>query len=128
MRLLLDTHTFIWWASEPGKLSKRALNACENEKNELILSVVSVWEMQIKIQLEKLILKHPLKDLILNQQNANDLQILPVSLDHVLALETLPPYHRDPFDRLLIVQSIQEKLRIVSKDKVFREYPTELLW
>jgi PIN domain nuclease of toxin-antitoxin system len=128
MKLLLDTHTFIWWVSEPGKLSKRALKACENKKNELILSVVSVWEMQIKIQLKKLRLKHSLTDLIIRQQTANDLQILPVSLEHVLALENLPSHHRDPFDRLLIAQSMQEQLQLVSKDKIFKQYSIKPVW
>ncbi|MDQ1349989.1 MAG: hypothetical protein QG657_290 [Acidobacteriota bacterium] len=80
MKLLLDTHTFIWWASEPGNLSKKVLDALENEKNDIILSVVSVWEMQIKIQLGKLKLNYPLRDLIQKQQNSNDIQILAVSL------------------------------------------------
>lgn len=128
MKLLLDTHTFIWWASEPGNLSKKSLAALENEKNDIILSVVSVWEMQIKIQLGKLKLNHPLGDLILKQQNSNDIQILPVSLEHVLALENLPAFHRDPFDRLLIIQAIQEKFLLVSKDKIFQQYPVKLFW
>lgn len=128
MKLLLDTHTFIWWANEPGKLSKKVLEACENEKNDLILSVVSVWEMQIKIQLGKLELKHPLKRLIAKQQDRNKLQILPVTLAHVLALEKLPNHHHDPFDRLLIAQSKNEKLLLVSKDSIFSNYSVKLFW
>lgn len=128
MKLLLDTHTFIWWANEPGKLSKKVLEACENEKNDLILSVVSVWEMQIKIQLGKLELKHPLKRLITKQVNTNKLQILPVTLAHVLALEKLPNHHHDPFDRLLIAQSKNEKLLLVSKDSIFSNYSVKLFW
>ncbi len=91
MKFLLDTHTFIWWASEPEKLSPKVLNALENEKNDLFLSAASAWEMQIKIQLGKLELKTPLKDLISNQQEINNFNILPVILSHVLALENLPP-------------------------------------
>jgi len=128
MKLLLDTHSFIWWANEPEKLSERVLTACEDKKNDLILSVVSVWEMQIKIQLGKLQLRHPLKELVSKQQETNNLQILPITLEHVLALEDLPNHHRDPFDRLLIAQSRKEKLRLVSKDDVFPRYSVKLFW
>ena len=77
MKLLLDTHIFIWWADQPEKLSHDALSALEDEANELLLSVASVWEMQIKIQLGKLKLSVPLRDLLKNQQETNDLTVLP---------------------------------------------------
>ena len=90
MKLLLDTHIFIWWADQPEKLSPAALSALEDDNNELLLSVASVWEMQIKIQLGKLRLSLPLKELLKNQQETNDLTVSPVTLTHVLALEALP--------------------------------------
>jgi len=102
MKLLLDTHIFIWWADQPETLSPAALSALEDEANELLLSVASVWEMQIKIQLGKLKLSLPLKDLVKNQQETNNLTVSPVALTHVLALDALPFHHKDPFDRLLI--------------------------
>lgn len=83
MKLLLDTHIFIWWADQPEKLSPDTLSALEDEANELLLSVAGVWEMQIKIQLGKLKLSLPLKDLLKNQQETNDLAVLPVTLRHV---------------------------------------------
>lgn len=126
MKLLLDTHIFIWWADQPEKLSPAALSALEDEANELLLSVASVWEMQIKIQLRKLKLSLPLKDLIKNQQETNDLTVSPVTLTHVLALDTLPLHHKDPFDRLLIAQSIED-LTLVSADSQFSAYPVTLL-
>ena len=86
MKLLLDTNTIIWWASEPERLSPKVLIACENGKNDLILSTASAWEMQIKIQLGKLELETPLKDLISRQQETNNLRILPVILSPVLDL------------------------------------------
>ena len=128
MKLLLDTHAFIWWSSEPEKLSKKILTTNEDDENELILSVASIWEMQIKVQLGKLEITDPLKDLIAIYQRGNDLQILPVYLNHVLALETLPAYHRDPFDRLLIAQASAEKLVIITKDQIFKEYPVQMFW
>jgi PIN domain nuclease of toxin-antitoxin system len=90
MKLLLDTHIFIWWADQPEKLSPAALSALEDEANELLLSVASVWEMQIKIQLGKLKLSLPLKDLVKNQQETNGITVTPVALAHVLALDALP--------------------------------------
>ena len=127
MKLLLDTHIFIWWADQPEKLSPAALSALEDEANELLLSVASVWEMQIKIQLGKLKLSLPLKELVKNQQEINDLTVSPVALTHVLALDALPFNHKDPFDRLLIAQSIAEGLTIVTADSQFSTYSVKLL-
>ena len=127
MRLLLDTHVFIWWADNPEKLSPAALAALENEANELILSVGSVWEMQIKIQLGKLKLSLPLRELVKNQQETNNLTVSPVALTHVLGLEALPFHHKDPFDRLLIAQSIEEDLTLVTADSQFSAYSVKLL-
>ena len=128
MNLLLDTHTFIWWADEPEKLSASALKALEDERNRLILSVVSVWEMQIKAQLGKMKLSLPLKDLIESQQQANELEILPVRIEHVFELDNLPLHHKDPFDRLLLAQSIVENATIVSIDPRLSAYSVSLLW
>jgi PIN domain nuclease of toxin-antitoxin system len=127
MRLLLDTHVFIWWADNPEKLSPAALAALEDEGNELLLSVASVWEMQIKIQLGKVKLSVPLKDLVKNQQETNNLTVSPVALPHVLALDALPFHHKDPFDRLLIAQSIEEDLTLVTADSQFSAYSVKLL-
>ena len=128
MKLLLDTHVFIWWSGEPNKLSEKVLNACENRANRLILSIVSIWEMQIKMQLGKLKLKRSLKELVKNQQDVNSLLILPVSPNHIFMLDNLPMHHSDPFDRLLISQAIEEKLLLVSKDKKFSDYAVKLFW
>ena len=127
MKLLLDTHIFIWWADQPEKLSPTALSALEDETNELLLSVASVWEMQIKIQLGKLKLSLPLKEIVKNQQETNNLIVSPGVLTHVLALDTLPFHHKDPFDRLLIAQSIEEELTIVTADSHFSAYSVKLL-
>ena len=127
MKLLLDTHIFIWWADHPERLSPAALSAVEDEANELLLSVASVWEMQIKIQLGKLKLSVPLKELVKTQQETNDIAISPVALTHVLALDALPFHHKDPFDRLLIAQSIEEDLTLVSADSQFSAYAVKLL-
>ena len=128
MKLLLDTHTFIWWDSDPAKLSKNAMSSCQNPENTLILSVVSIWEMQIKLQLGKLQLNQPLPEIIDSQQKQNNIQFLSVTLDHVLALDNLPFHHKDPFDRLLIAQAIVENAVLVSVDSKFTNYPVQLIW
>lgn len=128
MKLLLDTHAFIWWDSEPAKLSPQVLNLCQDRQNTLFLSVASVWEMQIKLQMGKFKLTLSLAELIESQQQTNNLQILPVLLTHVLALEHLPAHHKDPFDRLLIAQAKVEEVIVVSNDPMFPKYTDKVLW
>ena len=128
MKLLLDTHAFIWWDSDPSKLSQQVLDLCQDQANTLILSVVSVWEIQIKSQLGKLKLNLPLTDLIKNQQRVNFIQVMPAKLDHVLALENLPLHHKDLFDRLLIAQANVEGAILLSRDTAFSEYSVQVVW
>jgi len=127
MKLLLDTHAFIWWDSDPGQLSAPVLAALRDSANSVWFSVVSVWEIVIKAQLGKLALRLPLADIVAQQQ-ANGLQLRPVPLPHTLAVEKLPPVHKDPFDRLLAAQSIVEGAELVSADAIFTHYPVRLLW
>jgi PIN domain nuclease of toxin-antitoxin system len=128
MKLLLDTHTFIWWANEPEKLSEKVVAACQDSRNTLILSVVSAWEMQIKMQLGKLKISRPIEELIKTQQQTNGLQVLPVELAHVLNLNNLSSHHKDPFDRLLVAQANIEGATLVSVDPAFSGYSVQLLW
>ena len=126
--LLFDMHSFVWWADEPTKLSRVALAALEDENNRLFLSGVSIWEMQIKVQLGKMKLKLPLQDLIDSQQRDNEVEILSITTEHILALDNLPFHHKDPFDRLLIAQSLVEDFTILTVDSEFPAYPAKLLW
>lgn len=126
--LLFDSHSFIWWADEPAKLSPDALVALGDENNRLFLSDASIWEMQIKVQLGKMRLKLPLPDLIESQKRDNDVGILHITTEHILELNNLPFHHRDPFDRLLIAQSIIENFTIVTLDPEFSAYPAKMLW
>ena len=128
MKLLLDTHAFIWWDNEPAKLSPRVLALCQDRTNSLLLSVASVWEMQIKLQLGKLKLNLPLVEIIETQQQRNNIEVLPVALAHVLALQDLPPHHKDPFDRLLIAQANVEGATRLCNDPVFAKYGVNALW
>jgi PIN domain nuclease of toxin-antitoxin system len=126
MRLLLDTQVFIWWDSESDKLPRRVLQLCEDESNTLVLSVASIWEIQIKAQLGKLELDRPLQQIVREQQDDNRLEILPVEASHIFGLQALPAHHKDPFDRLLIAQGISEGMPILSVDAVFKRYPIQV--
>lgn len=128
MKLLLDTHAFIWWDSEPAKLSPQALALCQDRQHLLLLSVVSLWEIQIKLQLGKLKLALPLKEIVEGQQRTNNMEILPVTLAHVLTLENLPVHHKDPFDRLLVAQAIVEEAVLISGDPNIARYPVRVIW
>jgi PIN domain nuclease of toxin-antitoxin system len=128
VKLLLDTHTFIWWDSDPSQLSPQVLELCQDQTNILILSVVSAWEIQIKSQLGKLKLNLPLAELIENQQRINDVQVLPTKLEHILELDNLPLHHKDPFDRLLIAQANIENSVLLSKDRAFSAYSVQVIW
>ncbi len=127
MKVLLDTHIFIWWAFESDKLSQQGRAVSSDPRNTLGLSVASLWEMQIKIQLGKLSLPSPLAEVVVTQQKMNALVILPINSDHVLALQGLPVPHKDPFDRLLVAQAIVEDMYLMTVDRVFQEYPVRVL-
>ena len=126
MKLLLDTHIFIWWDSEPAKLSGSVFALCTDSAHELVVSVASLWEIQIKRQLGKLNLRLPLGEIVAHQQETNGVTILSVTQAHVLALEQLPALHKDPFDRLLVAQALVEGATLVSADPVLKSYPVEV--
>jgi len=128
MRLLLDTHAFIWWDSDPAKLPAHVLALCQDRTNVILLSVTSVWEMQIKLQLGKLKLQMPLAEVVKSQQATNGVVVLPITLAHVLGIESLPAHHKDPFDRLLIAQAQVENAALVSGDPVFASYDVKVIW
>jgi PIN domain nuclease of toxin-antitoxin system len=127
-RYLLDTHSFIWWSINSEKLSLTGQDLLFDRNNRLFLSVASVWEMQIKLQLGKLQLNPSLQELIKNQITINNLEILSIDLAHIWTLATLIHYHKDPFDRLLISQSITEIMPILSIDEIFDLYPVQRIW
>ncbi|MGH7899430.1 MAG: type II toxin-antitoxin system VapC family toxin [Candidatus Binatia bacterium] len=128
MRLLLDTHAFLWIANGVPTVPPRVLAAYRDRSNEVLLSVVSAWEIQVKVQVGKLELDDPLADLIATERDRNALKILPVELGHVFALGDLATHHRDPFDRLLVAQAIAENAKLVTADPELAKYPVEILW
>lgn len=130
MRLLLDTHTILWfYGGNSKRLSDAAYRAMVDEENDLVVTAASFWEMAIKIGLGKLRLPGPPQDLLqlLRDHGASVLNITP---EHGLAVSDLPsvPNHRDPFDRLLIAQAMSEGLVLVSRESVFDQYPVQRLW
>jgi PIN domain nuclease of toxin-antitoxin system len=128
MNVLVDTQAFIWFDSNPEKLSELARDAFSNPDYVRCLSFASVWEMQIKIDLGKLRFQRKLGDLILDQQRANNIEILPTKVEHVFALGGLPQHHKDPFDRLIIAQALHDKIPVVTSDPLFAKYGVQVIW
>jgi PIN domain nuclease of toxin-antitoxin system len=128
MRLLLDTHAFLWFVSGSAKLSGEARKLIDNPINQPYLSVASLWEMAIKVSIGKLSLDIPLETLIPQHMELSSINLLPIDLPHVAMVSTLPFHHRDPFDRLIIAQAMIEGIPVVSVDPAFDDYPITRLW
>jgi PIN domain nuclease of toxin-antitoxin system len=127
MRVLLDTHAFLWFITDDERLSARAHTAIA-DASEAFLSLASCWEMAIKVSIGKLTLAAPFDRFLPDHLARNGIQLLEIDLTHAAALATLPFHHRDPFDRLLAVQAKHERLAIVSADSVFRKYGVKHVW
>jgi PIN domain nuclease of toxin-antitoxin system len=127
LTLLLDTHTLLWFLQGHSALSCAAKAAIEDPANRKLVSVASCWEMAIKAGLGQLRFVEPVGTFLARELPANNFDLLPISLAHA-AVESLPPHHKDPFDRLLIVQSQQEGISLVSVDAVFDLYGVTRLW
>jgi PIN domain nuclease of toxin-antitoxin system len=128
MRLLLDTHTLLWFYQNDPKLSPRALAMILDPANDKFISPASYWEIAIKLSVGKYALSVPYEDFIRGAIDLNGFLYLPIEPRHTAALIALPYHHRDPFDRLLIAQAIIEGIPIVSADGAFDPYPITRLW
>lgn len=128
MRLLLDTHAFLWWVQDAPELSRKARAAMADPGNECLLSLASCWEMAIKLSLGKLWLSGTIDRFIPEQLAANGFRPLDIGFRHVARVAGLPFHHRDPFDRLLAAQALEESLPVVSADVVFRRYGVKRIW
>jgi len=127
MRLLLDTHTFLWFIGNDPRLSPRAKALLESNA-DLLLSVGSLREIAIKISIGKFRLAQPFDIFVAQQLADNKIELLPISLAHLGVVSAMSFHHRDPFDRLLIAQAMIEQLPIVSADKAFDAYSVARLW
>ena len=128
MRLLLDTHAFLWFFIGNTSLSARARALIEDKSNEKFFSVASLWEIAIKVSVGKLTLSAPFDDIFPDQIANNGIHLLSVTSAHVSAITALPFHHRDPFDRLLIAQAMIEQLQMVSADPALDAYSITRIW
>ncbi|MDB5333529.1 MAG: PilT protein domain protein [Phycisphaerales bacterium] len=128
MRLLLDTHTFLWFINGDQKLSPAARNAIQDPTNESHVSIASVWEMAIKVSIGKLGLAQPFPMIVPHELKRNGFRLFPIELSHCVMVSSLPFHHRDPFDRLLIAQSLAGRTPIVSADAAFDAYGVVRIW
>lgn len=128
MRALLDTHTFLWWITDDPRLSSGVRRIIGDGENKLFLSAASGWEMAIKAGIGKLELPGDPESFISEQLAVNAIEPLPVQMIHALHVHSLPVFHRDPFDRLLIAQARLENLPILTADPEIGRYPVETIW
>ena len=127
MNLLLDTNAFLWFSEDNKKLSSTAKSFIEDSENICFVSIASIWEMAIKTSLNKLKVKIGFKNL-LEEIKKNDFDLLNISFEHTLKITDLEFHHRDPFDRIIIAQSLVEHFSIISSDKIFDKYNIERIW
>jgi PIN domain nuclease of toxin-antitoxin system len=127
VKAILDTHAFLWALAGDPRTSTHARDIFAGP-SVLSLSVASIWEILIKVQSDKLNLPRPAGPYVSSKLAENRIERLPISIDHLLALERLPMHHRDPFDRMLIAQSLEEGLPIITADPVFKKYPVQIIW
>jgi PIN domain nuclease of toxin-antitoxin system len=128
MKVLVDTHTFLWALLHDHRLTSKAKQILTSNEHELVFSLVSLWEIDIKIKTGKLNAIGSSVAYIRDEMDAYGMQLLPIRYDHVLQLESLPHHHGDPFDRLLIAQALTESLPILSGDRIFASYGIKLVW
>ncbi len=125
---LLDTHTIIWMIDNPEKLSTKVATILLNEKNSLYYSMVSIWEIAIKVSIGKLELADNWHEVFQNELLYNRVLALSIDWQQIARIEQLPFYHRDPFDRMILAQAQSQKLCILSKDSVFEKYNVNVIW
>jgi len=127
MKAILDTNTFLWGIAGDPRMSQKARNVFVGP-SDLVLSTASIWEILIKVQLRKLSLPEPAGPYVIRKMADNRIETLPIELNHLLAFEGLALHHRNPFDRMLIAQALEENLPIVTGDSVFSRYPVKVMW
>lgn len=126
MDCLLDTHTLLWFLEDSDQLPAKVRTTVMNVDNRCYISMASLWEIAIKINVGKLTIKFPFSNFIPFLAE-NDFELLPITFSHLLQLTTLAMHHRDPFDRIIIAQALAERLSLISRDDHFRSYPVNVL-
>mgnify|MGYP000930127897 FL=1 len=127
MKLLLDTHTFLWFIENHKNLSDTSRNIIESSQ-EVYVSIVTPWEIAIKTNIGKLSLSKPLEEIFPSEMKVNNFIVLPITFDHINTLGSLPFHHNDPFDRMLIAQAKYLSLSIISRDTAFDHYSISRIW
>jgi PIN domain nuclease of toxin-antitoxin system len=128
VRLLLDTHAFLWFVLNDPQLSAPARAAISDPANDVLVSPATYWEIAIKVRTGKYTLAAPYQDFIQHSLDANDFEILPIEVRHTAVVAAMPFHHRDPFDRLLIAQALAEDVALVSNEALFDAYGVRRLW
>jgi PIN domain nuclease of toxin-antitoxin system len=128
MRLLLDTHVFLWWVEGDRPLPPKVRAAIASPENECLISLVTAWELSIKSSLGKLKLALPVERYVVEHVTNNSFRFLDIRMPHIGRVESLAAHHVDPFDRLLIAQALEEKLAIATADPVFGKYGVKRIW
>lgn len=128
MTVLLDTHAFLWFILDDARLSQAARDTIELGTTSVLISPATPWEIAIKYSTKKLTLTEPFHVLIPREIHANRFTLLPVSIEHTVVVSSLPYHHRDPFDRMLIAQSLVDNLPVVSVDSQFDAYGVNRIW
>lgn len=128
MRLLLDTHAFLWFVTDDPNLSAPARTTIANPSNDVLVSPASFWEIAIKVSLGKYQLSAPFETFVTQGIEGNEFEILPILPRHAAALTSLPFHHKDPFDRLIIAQALVEQIPVISGDAAFHDYAISIIW
>lgn len=128
MRILLDTHAFLWGIGDPAQLSTDAKRIISDRNNQIFLSVASGWEIAIKASIGKLSVPANLESFMLEQIRRVGIEILSIQMSHALRVYKLPNHHQDPFDRMLVAQSQLENLPIVTNDPQIARYSVKTIW
>ncbi|MGQ0657928.1 MAG: type II toxin-antitoxin system VapC family toxin [Chromatiales bacterium] len=128
MRVLLDTHAFLWLVTDDSRLSRKSRSVFLDDRNDILISAVTGFEIAVKYSLGKLELSQRPDLFIAERIAANALTVLPLAMGHGIAVGSLPFHHRDPFDRLLIAQALIEQIPVLSNDKVFNSYGVKRIW
>jgi PIN domain nuclease of toxin-antitoxin system len=127
MKYLLDTHCFLWWFTEPERLSAKASEVIGNRENQVYLSAASSWEISIKHKLVKLTLPMNPSEYVISRMNSCGFSHLSINHQHALLAGSLPLHHHDPFDRMLIAQAIFEEMTFITVDNKIQLYDVDIL-